>query len=100
MPTKLTGLELRRVAMPLVALFRTSFGTEHQRDVLLVKAFGPDSEGWGECVAMSEPLYSAEYVDQAVEVIRTFLAPALSTLPTVEAHTVEPVFARIKGHPM
>jgi O-succinylbenzoate synthase len=97
---KLTGIELRRVAMPLVAPFRTSFGTEHSRDVLLVRAFGPDAEGWGECVAMSEPLYSAEYVDGAADVIRRFLLPALAGLSTVEAHTVEQVFAPIKGHPM
>jgi len=97
---KLTGIELRRVAMPLVAPFRTSFGTEHSRDVLLVRAFGPDAEGWGECVAMSQPLYSAEYVDGAADVIRRFLLPALASLSTVEAHLVERVFAPIKGHPM
>jgi O-succinylbenzoate synthase len=97
---KLAGIELRRVAMPLVAPFRTSFGTEFDRDVLLVKAVTADAEGWGECVAMSEPLYSTEYVDGAAEVIERFLLPGLGTLSTVEAHTVEPVFARVKGHPM
>jgi O-succinylbenzoate synthase len=97
---KLTGIELRRVAMPLVAPFRTSFGTEYARDVLLVRAVGPDVEGWGECVAMAEPLYSAEYVDGAVEVIRRFLLPALASLSTVDSHSLEPVFATVKGHPM
>ena len=37
---KLTGIELRRVAMPLRTPFRTSFGTERDRDVLLVRAEG------------------------------------------------------------
>jgi O-succinylbenzoate synthase len=97
---KLSGLELRRVAMPLVAPFRTSFGVEHERDVLLVRAVTPDAEGWGECVAMGEPLYSAEYVDGAAEVIRRFLVPPVAALPTVDAHAVEPLFARFKGHPM
>ncbi len=50
---KLAGIELRRVQMPLVAPFRTSFGVEHLRDILLLRAVldGPDgqSEGWGEC---------------------------------------------------
>ena len=41
---KFAGLELRRVAMPLVAPFRTSFGTEHVRDVLLVKAETTDGD--------------------------------------------------------
>src|SRR5436190_1141893 len=75
---RLKGLELRRIAMPLVAPFRTSFGTERDRDVLLVRAVGADAEGWGECVAMSAPLYSSEHVDGAAEVIRRFFAPALA----------------------
>ncbi|GAA2636549.1 o-succinylbenzoate synthase [Dactylosporangium fulvum] len=96
---KLTGLELRRVAMPLVAPFRTSFGTELRRDVLLVRAVAGDVEGWGECVAMSAPLYSAEYVDDAATTIQRHLAPVLANAD-VEAHTLEPLFARFKGHPM
>jgi len=34
---KLRGIELRRISMPLVTPFRTSFGTETTRDVLLVR---------------------------------------------------------------
>jgi o-succinylbenzoate synthase len=97
---KFSGLELRRVAMPLVAPFRTSMGTEHERDVLLVRAVGDEAEGWGECVAMVEPGYSAEYVDGAADVIRRFLSPALATLSTVDAHLAEAAFAKVKGHPM
>ena len=42
---KLAGVELRR-ALPLVTPFRTSFGVERDRDVLLVRA-ADDAEGWG-----------------------------------------------------
>ena len=35
---RLTGVELRRIAMPLVAPFRTSFETETSRDILLLRA--------------------------------------------------------------
>jgi O-succinylbenzoate synthase len=97
---KLAGFELRRVSMPLVAPFRTSFGVEYERDVLLVRAVGSDAQGWGECVAMSDPLYSSEYVDGAAEVIRRFLIPAMASLSTLDAYAVEPVFHRFKGHPM
>ncbi|MBB3725168.1 o-succinylbenzoate synthase [Nonomuraea dietziae] len=95
---KITGVELRRIAMPLVAPFRTSFGTEHDRDVLLVRVVTPDAEGWGECVAMSEPLYSSEYVDGAAAVIRRFLLPALPD--NVDAYGVGHALEPIKGHRM
>ena len=61
--------------MPLVAPFRTSFGTQTARDVLLLRVVTDEAEGWGECVAMSDPLYSSEYVDAAADVLRRFLVP-------------------------
>ena len=97
---KLTGFELRRVAMPLVAPFRTSFGVETERDVLLVRAVTPDAEGWGECVATSEPLYSYEYVDAAADVIRRFLAPRIFTADDVHPQQVARLIAPVKGHRM
>jgi O-succinylbenzoate synthase len=97
---KLEGVELRRIAMPLVAPFRTSFGTELDREVVLVRVVAADAEGWGECVAMSAPRYSSEYVDAAADVLRRFLVPALLALPDPDVYRAERAFARFKGHPM
>src|SRR5215470_1452091 len=104
---KLAGVELRRIQMPLVAPFRTSFGTETARDILLLRvaASGTDgvsgeAEGWGECVAMSDPLYSSEYVDAAADVMRRFLIPALTAVANLDAARVGPVLGRFKGHRM
>jgi o-succinylbenzoate synthase len=97
---KMTGFELRRISMPLVAPFRTSFGVETQRDVLLVRAATPDADGWGECVAASEPLYSSEYVDGCADVIRRFLAPRLLAAGKLQPHRVAPLLEPIKGHRM
>jgi o-succinylbenzoate synthase len=97
---KLEAVELRRIAVPLVSPFRTSFGTETVRDVLLVRALTPDAEGWGECVALSEPVYSAEYVDGAQDVIRRHLLPRLFDLSELSAARVATACAPVKGHPM
>ncbi|HVV74857.1 MAG TPA: o-succinylbenzoate synthase [Mycobacteriales bacterium] len=97
---KLTAVELRRISLPLVAPFRTSFGTQTTRDALLVRAITPDVEGWGECVAMIDPLYSAEYVDAAQEVIRRFLLPRLFAAGEVSAGQVSHLLEPVKGHPM
>jgi len=75
---KITGFELRRLRMPLRTPFRTSFGTEHHRDVLLVKAVGADGAyGWGECVAEPEPTYWPEYTAGALHVLEHHLVPRL-----------------------
>jgi O-succinylbenzoate synthase len=97
---KLTGVELRRIAMPLVAPFRTSFGTETRRDILLVRAVTDEAEGWGECVALADPVYSPEYVDGAADVLRRYLIPALAAVRRLDAVAVAPALARFKGHRM
>ncbi|HWD80312.1 MAG TPA: o-succinylbenzoate synthase [Kribbella sp.] len=97
---KLTGVELRHVSMPLVAPFRTSFGTQTTRDVLLLRVVTDESEGWGECVAMTEPLYSSEYVDGAADVLRRFLVPALAAAGPIDANAVATVLAPYRGHRM
>jgi O-succinylbenzoate synthase len=97
---KLTEVELRRISMPLVAPFRTSFGTQTARDILLVRVIADDVEGWGECVAMTDPLYSSEYVDAAADVLRRFLVPAVMAAGPQAAHSVGEVLAPFKGHRM
>lgn len=77
--------------LPLVEPFRTAHGVEHARDILLVRVGGPDSEGWGECTALTEPTYSPEYVDGAHDVIVRHLAPRL-----LDGHDL----ADVRGHPM
>jgi o-succinylbenzoate synthase len=97
---KLTGVELRRITMPLVGPFRTSFGTETTRDILLLRVVTDDAEGWGECVAMSDPLYSSEYADGAADVLRRFLVPALAAAGSFDANAVAGILAPFKGHRM
>jgi O-succinylbenzoate synthase len=97
---KLTGIELRRVRMPLVAPFRTSFGIATERDILLLRAVTDEAEGWGECVAMADPLYSSEYVEAAADVLRRYLIPALAARPPADATAVAPALHRFKGHRM
>jgi O-succinylbenzoate synthase len=94
---KITGVELRRISMPLVGPFRTSFGTLTERDVLLVRLVGPDAEGWGECAADVAPRYSAEYVEGCADVLRRFLVPRLAAIPDVTAGDVGPALGGFKG---
>ncbi|MFF5422513.1 o-succinylbenzoate synthase, partial [Streptomyces misionensis] len=97
---RLAGVELRRIAMPLVAPFRTSFATMTTREILLVRAETGDQEGYGECVTMADPLYSSEYTAGAADVLRSHLVPALTALPDLDPWAVAPALAAFKGHRM
>lgn len=94
------AVELRRVRLPLVAPFRTSFGTQTEREVLLVRVITAAGEGWGECVALRDPLYSSEYVDGAEDVIRHHLLPRLFHAGAMRADAVAGALEEVIGHRM
>jgi O-succinylbenzoate synthase len=98
---KLVKIELFIIALPLVRPFRTSFGTQTSREVLIVKVVNENgTTGWAECVAMSEPLYSPEYVAGCLDLMKRFLIPALKSKPTITAEEVALVLKSFLGAPM
>jgi o-succinylbenzoate synthase len=97
---RLEGVELRRLRLPLVEPWRTALGTMSEREVLLVRAVFADTEGWGECVALTEPTYSPEYTDGAEHVLRHHLLPRLLAADPPDAASVGAALAGVKGHPM
>jgi o-succinylbenzoate synthase len=97
---EIEAVELHRIGMPLVRPFETSFGRQTEREVLLVRVLTSEGEGWGECVAMADPVYSSEYVGGAAAVIRDYLAPALLTARIVRAPDVAGVLEFAVGHRM
>ena len=94
------AVELVRIAIPLVAPFRTSFGVQTDRDVLLIHLLGEAGEGWGECVAMGEPGYSSEYTEAAEQLIGQHLLPRLLARERVSAAELGDVLASVRGHRM
>ena len=83
------GVDLIRARLALVRPFVSAHGEELAKEVLLVRAVGPDgTEGWGECGALAEPTYSSEWADGAEIVLRRFLVPAAlaGRAPAVVGH--------------
>ena len=93
--------ELRSIRLPLVRPFRTSFGTQTSRELLVIKVTTADgSVGWAEDVAMSEPLYSPEYVAGNLDLMKRFLIPALFKRSEVSAEDVAEILSPYLGAPM
>ncbi|HEY0472787.1 MAG TPA: o-succinylbenzoate synthase [Kribbella sp.] len=101
---KLLTMTLHRVRLPLVSPFTTSFSTQLERNALLVEVQadvdGIRVTGWGENVAMSDPLYSSEHIDGCAEVIRRWLGPTLFAVEDLTAETVGHRLRHVVGHPM
>jgi O-succinylbenzoate synthase len=98
---KLREIELRIIHLPLVRPFRTSFGTQTSREVLMVKVTNENGTvGWAECVAISEPLYSPEYVIGCLDLMKRFLIPALKNKQEISAENVPTVLKPFLGGQM
>src|SRR5258708_20892076 len=97
---KLEAVELRRIRISVLAPFETSFGTQSERDILIIKAITDVGEGWGECVAGEEPDYSSEYVEAAQHVLVHHLLPPLLARPSLTAADVAVLLRRFHGHGM
>jgi o-succinylbenzoate synthase len=100
-PARVEAVELVRVTMPLVRPFRTSFGTQTSRDVLLVRVRSADGDGWGECVTPAAPVYSEEFTDGAALVLRDHLVPrVLAAGRELTADDVHTRSRAVHGHRM
>jgi o-succinylbenzoate synthase len=96
----LAEVHLVRVSMPLVRPFRTSFGRQTARDVLLVEVRDGDGvPGWGECATTAAPVYDADFTDGAALVLRDHLVPTvLAEGPRIGGEGVPARLAGFRGH--
>ena len=93
-------VELRRIEMPLVSPFETSFGREVHRQAILTSVHSEGEVGWGECVASAAPGYSYETVQTAWHALSDFLVPELLSTSFEHPSECPDRWANVRGHPM
>lgn len=98
---RLASVRLDEVELPLVEPFETSFGVELHRRFLLVRLESTNGlEGWGECAAATDPLYSSESVATARWMLAERLIPLLFRLPSPSPESFDRAAARFRGNRM
>jgi O-succinylbenzoate synthase len=97
---KIESITLQEIHMPLVHFFETSFGRITERRILLVKVESEGVTAWGECVAVEDPFYSEETIDNGWHIIRQFLAPAVLGKTLNSARDCVALFAKVRGNRM
>lgn len=96
----LERITLFHIQMPLAQPFETSFGVEHERECIVVRAEAESAVGWGECVAGSGPWYSSETVVTAWHILSHFLIPSLLGQSLAGPEEVFDRCARVRGNQM
>ncbi len=97
---KIEHITLHHISMPLVHPFRTSFGVEEERECIIVEVRGAGLTGWGECVAMDGPWYSAETTTTAWHILTQFLCPMLIGKEITSPADANKYIKRVRGNPM
>ena len=97
---RIERIELRRLCLPLVRFFETSFGRTHDRPFLLVTVEDRGAIGLGECVADANPYYSAETTATAWHIIADFIAPIVLGREFAHPRDIYPALQVIRGHNM
>src|SRR5688572_24656975 len=97
---KLDRIEVRRLRLPLLHPFETSFGRTTVKEFLLVSASADGVTGHGECVADTDPFYLPETTGTVLHVLRDFLIPMALGIDLAHARDLWPALARVRGHEM
>ena len=96
---KLERIEVRRLRLPLLHPFETSFGRTTAKEFLLLAVSADGVTGYGECVAEVDPFYLPETCDTALHVLRDFLGIfAVAEVPEGKLVNLRPVGVGQVGH--
>jgi O-succinylbenzoate synthase len=97
---RLSHIEIRRLELPLLHPFETSFGRTTAKEFLLLSVSADGATGYGECVADSDPFYLPETNHTVLHVLRDFLIPLAFQADLAHPRDLAPAFARVRGHEM
>lgn len=97
---RIDRIELRRLRLPLVRFFETSFGRVSERVFLLITVHDGGASGIGECVADANPFYSAETTATAWHIVAEFVAPLVLNREFGHPREIFDALRPIRGHNM
>ncbi len=97
---RIEKIELFHIELPLVHPFRTSMGTEMGRKIILIKVTAEGITAWGECVAMSDPFYSADTVTSAWHTLTRYLIPLVLGKIIYDPRDMVDLMKPVRGHVM
>lgn len=97
---RIEQIEMRHISMPLVAPFETSFGSESERECVIIAVWGGGLTGWGEVVASRAPGYSPETADTEWHILHDFIVPEVLGKEFADVESLEAAYHSVRGHPM
>lgn len=96
---KITEIELRKVEIPMVTTFTTSFGTLAAKPTVLVRVVVDNElEGWGEAAALPFPFYKPDTTDTSYLVLKEYTPSQILNREFDSVEDVVKMMSSIKKH--
>ncbi|MFD2628890.1 o-succinylbenzoate synthase [Oceanobacillus kapialis] len=94
---EITEIVVYKLNMKMKYPFTTSFGTEQDRQFLLVEVKNKEGlSGWGECVTSEKPLYIEEFTDSSWIMLNKFLIPQVLNQHIEHPEELQSLFSMYK----
>lgn len=97
---KIEQIQLKRLKMPLKSAFETSFGKTTEKEMILVMAHSGGQTGYGECVALAQPIYNEETNNTVWTMLEEFLIPIVLKEEIPHPEKINKLFAFMKRNHM
>ncbi len=97
---KIDHVELFVLKIPLVNPFKTSYGIETFKEVLLIKLTSDGFSGWGECVSFKHNFYHEETIKISQFGTENFIIPLLLKNSDLSIKEILNLLIKIKGYDM
>src|SRR6476660_3853505 len=100
MGIRLERVTIRRLRMPLVHFFETSFSRTYEREIVVVEVASGGISGWGEVTAGEHPFYNEEWTDASWLLLKNYILPRVLGETIETSEDVYPLTKHIRGHNM
>src|SRR4051794_26446426 len=91
-------IEIRQLEIPMVEPLSAAHGMVDSRTSILIRVVSDIGEGWGECVALHEPSYIADWSNGEYSLLCELFVPALLKSTILKPTDVQHSLARYKSH--
>lgn len=97
---KIDRVDLIQLKIPIVGHFETSYGRRYESHKLILKFYTPDFVTYTECSAQPMPGVSSETIGTSLEILKSFLLPAIMGQELTGPQDFWKLCKRFRGHNM
>lgn len=95
---RIEAVEIRQLEIPMIEPLAAAHGSTAHRTTILLRVLTDVGEGWGECVALPDPTYMADWSNGEYTLLSELFIPTLIEAGEIQAADVRSFLHKFKSH--